>query len=544
MSRTFHGVPAAPGRGAGRAYLFVRRVSAPETVQPASPEGEWQRLEAAYAAVIAALMSEGVTGEDAASELRAAHLLIVEDSALIDAIRAGIEERGLDTLSAVQAATSTFSATIAALPDPYFAARAADVRDACGRLIAALSGVNPDAELDALPPDTILIADDLTPSQVARLDASRVRGIGLRRGSPLAHAAILASGLGIPMVCSVGDLNMGPGDFCLVDGDAGTLSLLDEPHTSTTDAPTTDAPATDTPATIHQNTNTLARLLGNANSLAELAQLTRAGVGGVGLLRTEFLFPRHSSPPTLAEQTALFADLLRAAPAGIFTVRAFDSGGDKEIPWLTAARYPGIVGRRGVRLLLAEPELLYTQYRALLRALAAAGRADIEPRFLLPMVTDADEVVRVRTLLASVSKDETPAPIALGAMIEAPASLLMASEIARACDFLSIGTNDLAHFLFATDRAHPDPDALANPLHPAVLRAIAHVCQAAQARAIPVSVCGEVAGNPHAAPILMGLGVGELSLRPSSAPLVRAALGEYTLEECRAIAQRALSTES
>jgi len=564
------GVGASPGKAVGKARVWrANAESARAELPPAgTPQEEWQRLEAARAALRHTLetlaresTAESTPQGSAAAELFAAHIDILDDLSLVEMLQEGVHQERLRAETAVENTFGEFVALFSALDDPLFAARANDVRDLQAQLLALLT--NP-AEggrnaLYDLPANTILLADDLMPSEVARLDPACVAGIALAHGSRLAHASILARSMGIPMVCQLGEtaLTEAAGRDCLIDGESGRFIIEPDPQSiaqSTAASAQLAVQGKDTdahPLTGVQQTGdgVAVAVLANLNTMEEVGQIAHFGADGIGLLRTEFLFAREREAPSVARQAEQYATILRALDDTPLYVRAFDFGGDKRMAWHTVAAAEEDAELRGVRFLLAHPELLRNQYLALLQAVAQCQQEADKPtdrvRYLLPMVALPEEIDVVRAFLDEVAAAEgwndTTCAIEIGAMIEIPSAALMAGEIASRCAMISIGSNDLAQFLFAGDRSQRDAAARADALHPAVLRTIGQICRAAAAHNRPVSLCGEMAGNPLATPLLLGLGVTELSVTPSAAPVVKGAVGRYTLEECRALAAAALA---
>ena len=278
----------------------------------------------------------------------------------------------------------------------------------------------------------------------------------------------------------------------------------------------------------------------NANTLAEVAQSSAAGAEGVGLVRTEYLFRNHAVPPDHTEQAEVYTRCLHQVRSQL-TVRALDAGGDKPVNYLThPPEQNPFLGQRGIRLLLADPELLRTQYLALQTAARCAGVA-AEARFMLPMISTFDEVKTARALLADLYAAYA---VPIGIMVEVPSAALIAPALCPLVDFFSIGTNDLAQYVLASDRANSMVARLADPLHPAVLRLIKLTCDAAHAAQKPVSLCGEIAGDPAAVPLLLGLGVTELSVPLPSVPLVKQTIRRWELAGCRRLAEQALQLAS
>jgi phosphocarrier protein FPr len=279
----------------------------------------------------------------------------------------------------------------------------------------------------------------------------------------------------------------------------------------------------------------------NANSPQEVALSRAAGADGVGLLRTEYLFRGRDTPPTYAEQLATYAEFVTQVDQQL-TVRALDAGGDKPVAFITHHREDNpFLGLRGVRLLIAQPDLLRTQYKAL-QAAARCAPEHLAVRFMLPMISTAEEIAAVRAILDDPA--ETLPALQVGIMIEVPSAALIARTLAPHVDFFSIGTNDLAQYVLASDRTNSTVAKLADPLHPAVLHLIKITCDAAQAYGRSVSLCGEVAGDPAAVPLLLGLGVTELSVPLPAAPLVKETVRRVDLAQCRALAATALTCDS
>jgi phosphoenolpyruvate-protein kinase (PTS system EI component) len=280
---------------------------------------------------------------------------------------------------------------------------------------------------------------------------------------------------------------------------------------------------------------------GNANSPQEVAQSRAAGADGIGLLRTEYLFRGRAVPPSCDEQTATYAEFITQVDQQL-TVRALDAGGDKPVAFIAHHREDNpFLGLRGVRLLVETPELLRAQFCAL-QAAARRAPPELDVRFMLPMISTVEEVLAVRAILGG-ALDDLP-HIKLGIMIEVPSAALIAHSLAPHVDFFSIGTNDLAQYVLASDRTNSTVAKLADPLHPAVLRLIQMTCAAAAAHAKPVSLCGEVGGDPAAVPLLLGLGVRELSAPLPAVALVKETVRHNDLAACRRLAEQALACNS
>ncbi|MGH8169666.1 MAG: phosphoenolpyruvate--protein phosphotransferase, partial [Steroidobacteraceae bacterium] len=380
--------------------------------------------------------------------------------------------------------------------------------------------------------------------------ATRLAGICLAGGGATSHVSILAAAMGIPALVAIGPgVRLIPaGTPLLLDADAGQLQVdpgverlaaarsrlelraarrVAEREAAQRDCRTADGERIE--------------VFANIGSLAEAQTAVRNGAEGCGLLRTEFLFLERETPPSEAEQHAEYQQLAEALAGRPLTIRTLDIGGDKPIPYLPlpAEENPAL-GLRGVRTSLWRPDLLRQQLRAILGV-----RPHGQCRILLPMITDVAEIRSVRAMIeearAEVGRRE---PIEVGVMIETPASALMADRIAVEADFFSVGTNDLTQYTLAMDRGHPELAARLDALHPAVLRLIERTAAAAHARKRRVAVCGGLASDPAAAPILIGLGVHELSAVPSVIPQLKALIRRLTLDQCAKLARLALEQES
>jgi phosphoenolpyruvate-protein phosphotransferase len=467
--------------------------------------------------------------------------LALSPSLLDDAILRA--EGGLDVASAVEAAASDAAEMLAAIDDELLAARAADVRDVGARIVRILRGES----LDLPTVASIAVADDLPPSVTAEIPAGLLLGIALSGGSPTAHACILARSLGIPAVVATAGLlaeldRAGSASdapvVLAIDGSDGAV-VLDpgEAERASVAARAAeleerrarDAAGRDRPGATADGRRVL--LVANIGRPDDAARALEHGAEGVGLFRTEFLFMSRQTAPTEAEQVDAYRRVLAAFGTDRpVVIRLADIGGDKAIPYLALAPEANpFLGVRAIRLGRSSPDLLRTQLRAIWRAGAAAG---VVPHVMAPMVATLDDVdlflaLRDEARDAVLAEGHACAErLECGIMVEVPAAALLAPELARRVAFFSIGTNDLTQYVMAADRGNPTLAYLQDALHPAVLRAIAATVAAADAAGIPVAVCGELAGDPIGALVLVGLGVDELSADPGSLDAVRSALAE------------------
>jgi multiphosphoryl transfer protein len=546
-SAELSGVIASRGLGVGEA-LQLKPTEPEVSERGAGAERERAALERARALVHARLTRDARQSAAAAAEIAAAHLALLEDPELLAAAQARIAQ-GSSAGFAWRSALRSGAEELRRLGDARMAERVDDLRDLESQVLLALGGADT-ARAPALPPRAIVIARELLPSQLAALDTARVAGIGLAAGGPTSHVAILSAALGIPTLVALGPrvLAVPDGTSVVLDAERGVFEPA--PPLARLDAARAQLVARDAARAARQATaqrecrtadGTRIEVFANIGSVAEAHAAIRNGAEGCGLLRTEFLFLDRQAPPDEREQAAQYQAIADALGHRPLTIRTLDAGGDKPIAYLPQPREDNpALGLRGVRTGLAHPQLLDTQLRAIL-----AVRPPASCRILLPMITDPEEVAEVRALLESACAELGRAqPIALGVMIETPAAAMLADRLAAVADFLSIGTNDLTQYTLAMDRGHPQLAPRLDALHPAVLRLIERTAAAARARARLTAVCGGLASEALVAPLLVGLGVEELSAVPAVIPQLKARLARVSLADCRDLAQRALAAQS
>jgi phosphoenolpyruvate-protein kinase (PTS system EI component) len=526
------GLAASPGVAAGLARVLDVTVDlAAAPLPPAERAAAAERALAALAAAaveideLAAELAE--QGNAAEAEIVATGSLMAADPGLESAVRAAAMDDGASAAAAILIATDGYASALAAIDDPNLQLRSDDVRSLGRRAARLASG----ARNDTGAADAILVATDLGPADVAEL-GSRIRAVALAQGGTTAHAAIVARSLGVPMVVGAGEdlLRLTQsGTPIVVDGDSGHVTIAPG-------AETRRRAHVAAAARLRERERSLAArglpaetvdgrrvaVLANVASAAEVSVALPAGAEGVGLLRTELAFMDATHWPSEEEHRRALAPVLAPLNDAVVTARLLDFGGDKTPPFLRGTT------ERGIALLLSAPGALDAQALAL-EATAEHTRL----RVLLPMVEEPGQVAAVRMLFAG----HPP----IGAMIETAAAVERVDAIADAADFLSIGTNDLTHSLLATDRFAPSESAAH---HPFVLRAIEAVVNAAHARGRVVEVCGEAASSPVAMPLLLGLGVDELSVGAARVGQVRRWVRALEHEQMRAIAYSALKLES
>jgi phosphoenolpyruvate-protein phosphotransferase len=408
--------------------------------------------------------------------------------------------------------------------------------------------------LKELPEPCIVLAEDLTPSDTAQLDRRNVRGFCTAKGGKTSHAAILARSLGIPAVVGAGTavLEIPPETPLILDGDKGLL-IVNPVHETILeykarqrrrqDARALALASAQEPA-VTRDGHTV-EVVANIGAVDEVEIVLQKGGEGVGLLRTEFLYLNRNTPPTEDEQTNAYQGIAKALEGRPLIIRTLDIGGDKPLPYLPLEHEDNpFLGHRGLRLCLAHPEMFRTQLRAILRA-AAHGNIKV----MYPMVTDVQEVRAAKEHMQAARQNLDQRGIAFGEpetgiMVEIPATAIAADLFTPEVDFFSIGTNDLTQYTLAADRTNTKVQDIADPLHPAVLRLIANTIRVAHDAGIWVGLCGELAGDPLAAPLLLGLGLDEFSMAPAAIPAVKSVLRRWSLEDAKRLAPQVLACES
>ena len=537
--RVRHGVIASQGFALGPVCRFdLSELAVSEA--GGGIGAEHAALDRALRAVRTAIEKRAQGAATAVRDIMAAHLELLDDPELLSSARAAIDA-GKSAGFAWRRALRASAAALAATGDARLAERAADLADLERQVLRELTGAA--QQRIEIPAGAILIAHDLTPSQLIDIDTAKLGGIVLMAGGPTSHVAILAATLGVPMLVSAGSApgELADGEEIILDAEAG--SVLTAPVASALEAARTRlAKAREQKARELAAAHEACRLASGerievfanlAGSAADTRMAVEQGAEGCGLLRTEFLFLDRATAPDEAEQRSSYqqvADLLGGRP---LVIRTLDAGGDKPIAYLPMPPEENpALGLRGIRTSLWRPELLDTQLRALL---AVPG-----VRILLPMITDITEIATVR-LRVEILALELGVPVPpLGAMIETPAAAMLADQVAKAVDFLSIGTNDLSQYCLAMDRGHAELAARIDGVHPAVLRHIEVTTRGAALHGRPVAVCGGLASDPEAVPLLLGLGVTELSVVPGQIPRLKARVRSLTLDACRTLAARAL----
>ena len=550
-------IPASAGIAVGPVFLY--RPAPPEIPghQIENPAEEWERLLESIGQTRAEIEADRksaasrTNGETAA--IFEAHRLFLEDEALLSPAREKIFNEKQNAALAWQSAVNNVSANFRDLEDSYLQTRGKDVEDVGRQVLLHLLGIQPAAMVMDKP--GILIAADLTPAETSRFEPGTVLGICTAFGGPTSHTAILARELGIPAVVGLGEaiLSLHDGQPIILDGEQGQVFI--EPDVQLLDQYSIKAEglqAAKKQARLERAAPAITRdgnvieIAANIGSVAGAQKAVESGAEGVGLFRTEFLFLNRTSAPDEEEQAQAYRAVAQALDGRPLIVRTLDAGGDKSIPYLNLESETNpFLGWRAIRVCLSQPELFKTQLRAILRV---AGEFPL--KIMFPMIATLDEFHRAKALLTEAGQElgargiPYASKVETGIMVEIPSVPEMAEQFAREVDFFSIGTNDLTQYTFAVDRTNPSVASLADACHPAVLRQIGRVVEAARSNRIWVGVCGELAGDPNAIPILLGLGVDELSMSPPSIPTAKEIVRGWFVSDAQSLAEQALGLDS
>ncbi|HTO09909.1 MAG TPA: phosphoenolpyruvate--protein phosphotransferase [Myxococcota bacterium] len=538
------GIATSPGIARGSVHLLAARLDLSNLdYRPArTAEAEWRALQRALRETVRQLNELRETvgarfGEELA-DVFTTHIMILEDQGFRERLRRQLDVHGNGARALVETLQS-YAAILGASHDPTLRERAADMEDVLQRAVGELVGVR--AHHTKLRQRGIIVAERITPSEFVLLETENVAGLVTEHGGPTSHAAIFARSLEIPAVSGVPGLleKLRPDDELIVDGLEGAVIAAPTRAQRTHYAESAERyerlrgrldELRGLPSETRDGVRV--RLSANIGGLFDLDLVKRYGAEGVGLLRTEILALSSRGLPEEEEQLRGYLRVAEQVAPDPVTVRCFDLGGEKALPNETLYEANPQLGWRAIRILLDRPELFRTQLRAIVRA-NARGNVKI----LLPMIASLDEVEASRALLSQVCRELGAQPPPLGVMIETPAAVAVAEHLARASDFFSIGTNDLMQYVLATDRENELVAGAYDPFHPAVLAGIRQAADAARAAGLPCAVCGELGGSPVIAPLLVGMGIRELSMAPFSVLVIRQVLRRLeasALEACAA----------
>ncbi|WP_313150063.1 phosphoenolpyruvate--protein phosphotransferase [Lysinibacillus capsici] len=548
------GIAASDGIAIAKAYRFVQPdlTFAKTTIHDI--EAEQQRLAAALAkaeqelVIIRQQTFEKFSAEEAA--IFEAHLLVVHDPELLGPINQKIADEAVNAEYALHEVSSMFVALFEGMDDEYMSARASDIRDVTNRILAHLLGVhipNP----SNMNEQVIIVANDLTPSETAQLDRNFVLGFITDIGGRTSHSAIMARSLEIPAVVGTGiaTTTIQDGDYLIVDGSTGQVIVNPSAEVIADyqeKAQNYRAQQAEWSTLVNEQTvskdGVHVELAANIGSPSDLDGVLRHGAEGIGLYRTEFLYMGRENLPSEEEQFTAYKTVLEGMKGKPVVIRTLDIGGDKHLPYLPVQEEMNpFLGHRAIRLCLDQQELFRTQLRALLRA-SVYGNLKI----MFPMIATIQEFRAAKEILLEEKEKLIAGGIAVGSsievgmMVEIPSTAVMADIFAKEVDFFSIGTNDLIQYTMAADRMNEKVSYLYQPYNPAILRLIQMVIKAAHQEQKWVGMCGEMAGDEHAVPLLLGLGLDEFSMSATSILKTRALLKQLSVPEMQSLATEAL----
>ncbi len=544
--RVVAGISASPGVSIGSVWKFQREELTVAETAP-DPAVQHVRLDQALAGAAADLRNLHEEFWKKAGAAKAAifkaHLELLDDPEMAADAHARIDQ-GYSAGWAWREVYEERAGVLAQLADPLLAGRAADLRDVGRRVLRLLADAT-ESVADLPDHPVILLAEDLEPSDTAKLDPAMVLGLCTAGGGATSHTAIIARSLDIPAVVAAGPsvLDLENGREAIINGDDGVL-VVDPSERDRSRAAAArvavgerrEAERLDRYKPAITTDGKRVEVAANISDPAEAAGAIEAGGEGVGLMRTEFLFLQRDFPPDEEEQFEAYSGMVRAMNGLPIILRTLDIGGDKNVPYLRMpAEANPFLGVRGIRLCFEREDLFRTQLRAMLRA-----SADGPVRIMYPMIAAPSELAKAKAITEEVRREIGVEPVELGIMIEVPSAVMMADRLAREVAFFSIGTNDLTQYVLAMDRVHPVLAPQADGLHPAVLRMVERTVAAAKGAGIWVGACGGVAGDPAGAVLLSGLGVAELSVAIPAVPSVKARLRGIAMADAERVAREAL----
>lgn len=553
------GISGSRGVAVGNVYRYIQEeIVIPDyTVAEDKVEEEIGKFAAAMAATLKQLDTirqkalDEMGPEEAA--IFEAHMQIAQDPSLSDGIKSLVESSHTNVVAATAQTIETFANIFLGMEDPYMRERGADIKDIGDRLMRNMLGMNPRG-LSHISGEVILVAQDLAPSDTASLDKNVVKGIVTAAGGPTSHAAIMARTLEIPAVMGVGDIeNFVDGDKAVVLGTDGIVEI--NPSDADWDEYTNQAAAfQEELKRLRESANLEAtttdghhvELFGNIGKAKDAKNALTMGAQGIGLYRTEFLYMENDELPAEDVQFEEYKKVAQDMKGKPVIIRTMDIGGDKELKCLDLpSEMNPFLGYRAIRISLNRPDIFKVQLRALLRA-SAFGDIHI----MYPMIASVEEVKQANAMLDECKAELTAEgkefnkDIKVGIMIEVPAAAVISPILAKYVDFFSIGTNDLCQYTLAVDRMNEAIGSLYQPLHPGVLRLIKHVIDASHEQGKFTGMCGELAGDPVATMILLGLGLDEFSMTASSIPLIKNILRSVSKAECEEVANKALTMDT
>jgi len=543
------GVSASPGVAVGHIFRITHEeITVAETAQ--SPNEERRKLEKAVAQAkleVEALRAKVHGQADAGkAAIFAAHQELLEDPELFDSATSAID-KGKSAAFAWKQSYTSQATTLSQLKNELLAARANDLRDVGDRVLRILTGAT--AASTDYPPNSILVAEDLTPSDTATMERGKVLGFCTVGGGATSHVSILARAMDIPAIAGAEQriLDLANGTPVILDGSKGTLRLNPDPtemeqvrqrQIRLKARRQTELAAAEQPAITTDGHRM--EIVANIGGKADAEKAMTLGTEGVGLLRSEFIFLDRADAPTEDEQTEIYASVAKVLGDRPLIIRTLDIGGDKPLAYLPMPHEENpFLGERGIRIGLDRPEIFRTQIRAILKA-SRFGNVKV----MFPMIATLNEIRLAKAMMEEERQKLGIAPISVGIMVEIPATAVLADQFAKEVDFFSVGTNDLTQYTLAMDRGHPKLAPFCDGLNPAVLKLIGMAAKASNRQGKWTGVCGGIASDPHAVPLLIGLGVKELSVSVPTIPSVKAQVRQLSLRQCQELAQRAIACDT
>jgi phosphoenolpyruvate-protein phosphotransferase len=552
-SLTLKGIPAAPGLAHGSTVVVTQVELEIPQHEIEDAEAETQRLLEACKkgqAELSAFKDDvGERSKSNEAQIFEAHRMILEDVALLDKAKKAIQN-GVNAEKAWMDAIEYFAQMMEQIPDETLSSRAVDIRDVGRRVLGHLLGVSVGGTVLTEP--AVIIGDDLTPSDTVSLDKDLVLGFCTARGGPTSHTAILAKAFGLPAVVGLGEkiLSVPDGTLVLVNGNDGVVCITPDDaelaafikeEQAEKEEQKEAREAAQVPAVTADGERV--EVVANVGGIADAPLGIKNGAEGVGLFRTEFLYLDRTALPTEAEQIEAYQAVFSLYRDMPMVVRTLDIGGDKVIPYLDLPKELNpFLGWRGVRMLDGAETIFLQQFRALLQA----GQG-VDLRIMVPMVSGLAEILAAKAVMEQAKAELTAegkafaSKVQFGIMIEVPSAALLADRLAKEVDFFSIGTNDLTQYTLAVDRTNSKVAHLASPLNPAVLTLIKRTIDSAHGEGKWVGLCGELAGEPLAAPILLGLGLDEFSMSPARVPVIKQVMKNLHKADCQIFAEKVVA---
>lgn len=555
MSKPIHGIPVSRGIAFGQAYVIQKHDLSFDTYSSLTTEEELTRLQTALIEAEADLVQiqDKIRSEQGAhnAAILDAQILALHDPELMESVEGKIKMQFRTAENAFQEATSAYINLFAEMDDEYMQERASDLKDIMRRVLLHLLGIE-ERSMQNIEENSIIIADDVTPSETAQMDLSLVRGFITNQGGSTSHSAIMAQTLEVPAI--VGTRNstttIRHGDFIMMNGMTGEVFVnpdqtlqasIMEQYEKYKEEKRSWQILKNKPTTTKDGNKV--ELFANIGIPQDVNQVLQHGAEGIGLYRTEFLYMETNALPTEEEQFEAYKYVLEKMGDKPVTVRTIDIGGDKKLPYLPLPEEKNpFLGLRAVRFALQEPDIFRTQIRALLRA-SAYGNLKI----MFPMIATLEEFHQAKAMVTqekeylATQKVPMAENIDIGIMVEIPSTAILAKQFAKEVDFFSIGTNDLIQYTLAADRMNENVAYLYQPFHPSILQLVKNVIEAAHAENKPVGMCGEMAGNITAIPVLLGLGLDEFSMNSPAILPVRDTMRNLHKTDMKVLANQALT---